>query len=84
MRPRSIGLGQMEVSKPWGCRGEGAATRMGVPRMVERLLLLVVSNVKYLYATVYNKVPGSIHRRVPKHTMRSVYAQHQRSKYKKM
>ena len=67
------------LSKPWGRRGEGAATHTSIPRMIKELVISLVYTVMYLYATVHNKVPGSIHRKVPKHTMRLMYAQHQRS-----
>ena len=50
----------------------------------KRIVISLVYTVMYLYATVHNKVPGSIHRKVPKHTMRLMYAQHQRSEYKRM
>ena len=38
----------------------------------------------YLYATVHNKVPGSIHKGVTKHAMKSRHAQGQVKKYKRM
>src|SRR5579863_4515822 len=38
----------------------------------------------YLYATVHNKVPRSIHKGVTKHAMRSRHVQGQAKKYKRM
>ena len=38
----------------------------------------------YLYATVHNKVPRSIHKRVTKHVVKSRHAQGRVKKYKRM